>query len=86
MRGSRTTLVVAAVGLSLGLGAAPAFAAAGPPNPSATNGGDHGYGNCGFNSSGGVAPSGERTPGNGGYKKGEDCGQTPTPSGPVYAA
>ncbi len=74
-----------AIGLTMGLaGGLPAYAAGGPPDPSAVNGGDHGYGNCGFNSSGGVSPSGQRTPGNGGYTKADDCtGGSSTSGGSV---
>jgi hypothetical protein len=74
MRKHRTAVLLAAATLSFGLaGAAPAFAGAATPDPTSVNGGDHGWGNCGHNSSGGTAPSGLVTPGNGGYHKGDSC-------------
>ena len=47
------------------------------------NGGDNGWGNCGHNSSGGNPHSDPAGGGNGGYQKGDDCGQvTPDPTDP----
>lgn len=43
----------------------------------ADNGGDNGWGNCGHNSSAGAQTStGPNAPGNGGYHKGDLCGQS----------
>jgi hypothetical protein len=92
--------IVMATGVALGLvfaSVSPALAAsgtpqrpAGPVSPVAPsgNGGDNGWGNCGHNSSIGNPhsdPNGH--PGNGGYKKGDDCGAAvptdPTPTDPT---
>ena len=77
MRKPRAAVLLAAATLSFGLaGAAPAFAGAATPDPTSVNGGDHGWGNCGHNSSRGNPHSDPSGGGNGGYKKGDDCGAT----------
>jgi hypothetical protein len=80
--------LVATAAISVALlagGSAPAFAAAGVPQRPAgpvvpvapsDNGGDNGWGNCGHNSSRGNPHSDPSGGGNGGYKKGDDCGAT----------
>jgi hypothetical protein len=74
------TAAAFAVALVAG-GAAPALAASGDPQrpggdvvPTLTsvNGGDHGWGNCGHNSSGGIPPSDPTAGGNGGFGP-SDC-------------
>jgi uncharacterized low-complexity protein len=77
--------LIAAATLALALvatGAAPALAAGTPQRPDgqvvpvapSDNGGDNGWGNCGHNSSRGNPHSDPAGGGNGGYKKGDDCG------------
>lgn len=82
------TMIGLAAALLMG-GAGPAVAANGTPQrpdgavvpvaPS-DNGGDNGWGNCGHNSSGGNPHSDPAGGGNGGYAKGEGCGE-PGPTG-----
>jgi len=77
--------LIAATALAVALvaaGAAPVLAAGTPNRPAgpvvpiapSDNGGDNGWGNCGHNSSGGNPHSYPNGGGNGGYKKGDDCG------------
>ena len=86
--------LVSATALGLGLVLAPAAAAgAAPPdrdglNRSAVNGGDKGWGNCGYNSSGGrphtALDDGGKNKGNGGFKKGDTCpSAVSAPGGPT---
>ena len=81
----RNALCALGVAVAIGVvGVGPAMAAGTPHRPDgpvvpvapSDNGGDNGWGNCGHNSSGGNPPS---EGGNGGYKKGDDCGS----GGPV---
>jgi hypothetical protein len=85
-------LASALVTAALFVPAGQAFAAGNPQRPAgpvvpaqpSENGGDNGWGNCGHNSSGGNPHTGSNGNGggNGGYRKGDDCGRPGSPTDP----